>query len=95
MTYRIYRLASAQGIGSTIPRLGLLLAVFLFSVPACIVFAQASPGPDMFKSISTPADEIHRLSLFVLVIAGLIFVVVFSQLVYAVLKFRGGRSEMI
>jgi heme/copper-type cytochrome/quinol oxidase subunit 2 len=88
MTYRIYRLASAQGIGSTIPRIGLLLAVFLFSVPTCFAFAQASPGPDIFKPICTPADEIHRLSLFVLVIAGLIFAVVFSLLVYAVVAHR-------
>jgi cytochrome c oxidase subunit 2 len=95
MTHRIYRWALVQDIGSTIPRIGLLLAVFLFSVPTCFAFAQSSPGPDIFKPMSTPADEIHRLSLFVLVIAGLIFAVVFSLLVYAVAKFRerAGRDD--
>ena len=48
----------------------------------------ASPVPDIFKTVSTPADAIHRLSLFVLTITGLIFAVVFSLLVYAVSKYR-------
>jgi cytochrome c oxidase subunit 2 len=49
--------------------------------------------PDIFKPASTPADSIHQLSVFVLVIAGLIFLVVFSLLVYAVGKFRHRASE--
>jgi len=49
--------------------------------------------PDIFKPASTPADSIHQLSVFVLVIAGLIFLVVFSLLVYAVGKFRHPASE--
>ena len=73
-------------------------AAFLFGFPSSIaVFAQSStPLPNIFKPASTPADSIHRLSLFVLVITGLIFVVVFSLLVYAVVKFRqrGGKDEL-
>jgi cytochrome c oxidase subunit II len=65
----------------------------LFSVCSCFAFAQASPVPDIFKPASTPADSIHQLSVFVLVIAGLIFLVVFSLLVYAVGKFRHPASE--
>jgi cytochrome c oxidase subunit II len=65
----------------------------LFSVCSCFVFAQASQVPDIFKPASTPADLIHRLSVFVLVIAGLIFLVVFSLLAYAVGKFRHRASE--
>jgi cytochrome c oxidase subunit II len=65
----------------------------LFSVCSCFVFAQASQVPDIFKPASTPADSIHRLSVFVLVIAGLIFLVVFSLLVYAVGKCRHRESE--
>ena len=54
-----------------------------------LLLAQSSNQvPDIFKPASTPADSIHRLSLFVLVITGLIFTVVFSLLVYAVSKFR-------
>jgi cytochrome c oxidase subunit II len=65
----------------------------LSSVCSCFAFAQASPVPDIFKPASTPADSIHQLSVFVLVIAGLIFLVVFSLLVYAVGKFRHRASE--
>ncbi len=38
--------------------------------------------------VSTPADSIFRLSIFVLEITGLIFTVVFSLLVYAIVKYR-------
>jgi hypothetical protein len=38
----------------------------LFSVCSCFVLAQASQVPDIFKPASTPADSIHRLSVFVL-----------------------------
>jgi heme/copper-type cytochrome/quinol oxidase subunit 2 len=68
---------------------------FVFSSSS---FAQApSPVPDIFNPASTPADSIHQLSLFVLVITGLIFAVVFSLLVYVTTKFRhrgsSGSSE--
>jgi len=69
-----------------LPRGACLLAVLIFSVRSC--FAQASPVPEIFKPASTPADSIHQLSLFVLIITGLIFAVVFSLLAYAVIKFR-------
>jgi cytochrome c oxidase subunit 2 len=66
-----------------------LLVLLLFPFRSSLALAQAaSPVPDIFKSASTPADDIHRLSLFVLVITALIFVVVFSLLVYAIGKFR-------
>lgn len=44
--------------------------------------------PSIFSPASTPADSIYQLSLFVLAICLAIFVVVFSLLVYAVVKFR-------
>ena len=69
------------------------LAVVLCSVPRCFAFAQASSVPDIFKPASTPAESIYRLSLFVLVITALIFVIVFSLLVYAVVKFRHHGKE--
>ncbi len=46
-------------------------------------------GTNIFAPASTPAKSIADLSLFVLVITGIIFVVVFALLVYAVVKFRG------
>ena len=44
--------------------------------------------PSIFSPSSTPADSIYHLSLFVLAITGVIFVVVFSLLAYAAIKFR-------
>jgi cytochrome c oxidase subunit 2 len=71
----------------------LLLAALIFSGCCCFAFAQASRVPDIFKPASTPAESIHRLSLLVLIITALIFVVVFSLLVYAVGKFRHRGPE--
>ena len=77
-----------------VPR-GYLLGGSLFSARSCscFAFAQASQVPDIFKPASTPADAIHRLSVFVLIITGLIFLVVFSLLAYAVGKFRNNAKE--
>lgn len=69
------------------------LAAALHLAQPCFPFAQASQVPDIFKPASTPADAIHRLSLFVLTITGLIFAVVFSLLVYSVVKFRRPSNE--
>ena len=46
------------------------------------------PIPSIFDPRSTPADTLNQHSHFVLAITGLIFVVVFTLLAYAVLKFR-------
>jgi cytochrome c oxidase subunit II len=64
----------------------ILAAALLCSAPSC--FAQASPIPNIFNPASTPADAINRLSLFVLIITGLIFAIVATLLVYAIVKFR-------
>jgi cytochrome c oxidase subunit 2 len=48
-----------------------------------------SHGTNVFSPASTPAKSIADLSVFVLVITGIIFVVVFGLLVYSVVKFRG------
>ena len=47
-----------------------------------------SPVPSLFSPDSTPAHDIYHLSLFVLAICLAIFIVVFSLIVYAVVKFR-------
>src|SRR6202142_3452901 len=46
-------------------------------------------GTNIFAPASTPAKSIADLSVFVLVITGIIFLVVFALLVYSVIKFRG------
>ena len=43
---------------------------------------------NIFAPVSTPAQSIFDLSLFVLMVAAAIFIVVFSLLAYAVIKFR-------
>lgn len=73
-----------------------LLLAFVLS-PAAIakpawLMASAS-GPNIFAPESTPAKTIFGLSQFVLVITGIIFAVVFTLLVYAVLKFGGTAAD--
>ena len=70
--------------------LGVMLAGSLLAAAGLYADSSASPRQvsNIFKPLSTPAGEIHRLSLFVLGVTGAIFVVVFSLLVYAVVKFR-------
>ncbi|HVP55874.1 MAG TPA: cytochrome c oxidase subunit II [Candidatus Eisenbacteria bacterium] len=59
------------------------------AIKSSFAAAPADPAvPSIFSPSSTPADSIYHLSLFVLAVTGLIFVVVFSLLAYAVVKFR-------
>jgi len=48
---------------------------------------------NIFTPASTPADQIFGLSMFVLLVSAAIFVVVFSLLVYASIKFRRKAGE--
>ena len=50
-------------------------------------------GTNIFSPTSTPAKSIADLSVFVLVITGIIFVAVFALLVYSVVKFRGRAMD--
>jgi 4-hydroxybenzoate polyprenyltransferase len=50
-------------------------------------------GTNIFAPASTPAKSIADLSVFVLVITGIIFVVVFALLLYSVIKFRGRAMD--
>jgi cytochrome c oxidase subunit II len=49
--------------------------------------------PNIFSPASTPANSIYHLSLLVLAICATIFVIVFSLLVYSVVKFRIRRDD--
>ena len=69
---------------------------FLFWFVATAVAKPAPASSDLtniFAPESTPAKSIFDLSLFVLSITGIIFVVVCTLLVYAILKFRGKPAD--
>jgi cytochrome c oxidase subunit II len=67
----------------------LLLFWSVMTVWASEPKGSSSHGTNIFAPASTPAKSIADLSVFVLVITGVIFVVVFTLLVYSVVKFRG------
>src|ERR1700758_4028582 len=60
---------------------------FLFCCMATAAAADPS-STNVFAPHSTPAKSILRLSIFVMIITGMIFVVVFTLLVYSLSKFR-------
>ena len=75
---------------------GILLLVFglLLAAELCTASTPGdNPVPNIFEPHSTPADSIFHLSRFVLTITGLIFLVVFILLVYAVVKFRARTTD--
>jgi len=72
-----------------------LAQTILFSLCSAIAVWASEPkgsspnGTNIFAPASTPARSVADLSVFVLVITGIIFVVVFALLIYAIVKFRG------
>jgi cytochrome c oxidase subunit 2 len=75
---------------------GILLLVLGLFLAAGLCTANTpgdNPVPNIFEPHSTPADSIFHLSLFVLTITGLIFLVVFVLLVYALVKFRARATD--
>src|SRR6201982_3486796 len=74
--------------------LQMLSSVFCFVATAAAKTASSSTGlTNIFAPESTPAKTILNLSVFVLVITAIIFVVVFTLLVYSVTKFRGNAAN--
>lgn len=55
--------------------------------------ALAAFPANTFSEASTPAREVHELSLFVLLITSFIFVSVGGLLVYALIKYRGRKND--
>ena len=49
--------------------------------------------PNIFAPVSTPADEVHGLAMFVLAVTGTIFVVVGGLLAYGVVRFRARPGD--
>jgi cytochrome c oxidase subunit 2 len=66
----------------------------LCSIGTAAAADSSSTGPtSIFSPQSTPAKSIFDLSMFVLAITGIVFVVVFSLLVYSIFKFRAGSAK--
>ena len=55
--------------------------------------ALALSPTNIFAPVSTPASSIYGLSLFVLAVAAVIFTVVFSLLVFSIVRFRKRRDD--
>src|SRR5262245_3591126 len=73
----------------------LTLALSLWSASADAAEPAKPTGlTNIFAPESTPATSIFHLSMFVLAITGIIFIVVFTLLVYAVVKFRGTATDV-
>jgi cytochrome c oxidase subunit 2 len=73
------------------------LAMFVLScllLPPSALAADSHSSPtSIFSPASTPARSVAHLSAFVLAITGIIFVVVFTLLVYSIIKFRGRAGD--
>src|SRR2546430_16602108 len=69
----------------------------VLSCPGAAAFAQPADGSlsptTIFAPASTSAKSIFELSLFVLVVAAAIFLVVVSLLVYSVVRFRARLGD--
>ena len=59
----------------------------------CCAAWSATPSTSIFGGPSTPAQEVEKLSIFVLCICALIFIGVGSLLVYALFRFRARKGE--
>src|SRR5689334_16064740 len=73
----------------------LVCLVVFWSAARAAAAGPASPAlspTNIFAPASTPAESIFDLSRFVLIVTGAIFIVVFSLLAYAVVKFRKSRA---
>jgi cytochrome c oxidase subunit II len=69
-------------------KIALLAFLFVTRLAAGQSTSSPSHSTNIFDPASTPAKSIVHLSLFVLVITGIIFVVVFTLLAYSMIRFR-------
>jgi cytochrome c oxidase subunit II len=93
MTKVRYNLRSRAFLGPAISLLTLLAGILLAAALCAASELQANSVPSIFDPRSTPAYSIRHLSFFVLSITGLIFVVVFTLLAYAIVKFRAKSAD--
>src|SRR5580700_825730 len=73
----------------------IVLLLFWSASALWAVEPDATPGhgTNIFSPASTPAKSIADLSVFVLVITGIIFVVVFALILYSVIRFRARATD--
>jgi heme/copper-type cytochrome/quinol oxidase subunit 2 len=90
MMRRTHHRALVQGIGGKIAGIVAMLTGSFLAASQCFGGPATSSPPNMFRPASTPADAIFHISIFVLIIARVIFAVVFSLMVYSLVKFRRG-----
>ena len=70
-----------------------IVPLFCFMSGAADAIASSAGPTNIFAPQSTPAKSIVHLSFFVLAITGIIFAVVFTLLLYSLLKFRARSSS--
>src|SRR5712672_3673164 len=88
------READWQAIASRAAGILVLILEVLLAASLCCASTSADHSvPSIFDPHSTPAESIYHLSHFVLGITGLIFLVVFTLLTYAVIKFRRSPAD--
>lgn len=87
------RKANWQAIVSRVAGVLVLLVGVLLAAGLCAANPHDNPVPSIFEPHSTPAESIRHLSHFILAVTGVIFLVVFSLLSYAVVKFRSGAAD--
>jgi len=80
-------------VGRSVRGLVILTGMLLAAALCSAIEPQANSVQSIFDPRSTPADSIRQLSLFVLSITGLIFLVVFTLLIYAIVKFGGKTGD--
>ncbi len=85
-----WKAVAARVTGVLVILVGILLAAGL-----CNATPPDNSVPSIFDPHSTPAESIHHLSYFVLTITGVIFLVVFTLLTYAVVKFRRRAGDVL
>jgi cytochrome c oxidase subunit 2 len=81
-----------NSVKSNTPKASKTILLLVLLVGASAEIAAQSPTT-IFAPVSTPAKSIFDLSIFVLVVTCAIFVVVFSLLVYAVVRFRHRATD--
>jgi cytochrome c oxidase subunit 2 len=87
---RDWALVAGRVIGILVIVAGIFLAAGLCTASP----GSDNQGPNIFDPRSPNAKSLYHLSNFVLAITGMIFVVVFSLLVYVIVKFRDRKKDV-
>lgn len=87
-----YATSMFTGISKVLRRI-LYAAGIAVVLPVSAWAADVQPGTNMFSPASKPAGDIFGLAMLVIAICGGIFVVVAGALLYAVIRFRGKKTD--